>query len=300
MNFDCKFILDKEYRRGVTSLNEFARIIRYFSNNKGKKVLIDLTNYRYINPGYAVIIAAIPYIAEKTGNYSVIRYRTGDKKCNDFLKKSGILKHYKNDNNRNICNLKGSVDFLIIKNNIDNDEILEVCNSIINNFPVKLDDDARHELISIIYEIFSNSTFHSKENYAFCCGFLNHRKSLTFSIYDIGIGIPNSVNNYLKELNEIEKTPSEALTWAWQQGNSTLNGKLDYPRGAGFHTLESFVVANEGNILVGSDSAYCKISKQQKFFGDLSTPILGTFFSLEIKKDMEHKYSSNNDIIIAI
>lgn len=294
-NFDKTFLLNEEYRRSISSLSKFAHIISYIKSNKNKRILIDLTEYKYINPSYAVIIAAIPYIAEEMGNRSVIRYLANDYNCNNFLKDSGILKHYSCNNNDDVLNLKSSVDFLVVRN-LDKSE--DVANSIIEKFPVKLDDDIKNELISKIYEVFANSFTHSGVNKVFCCGYFNQQKSLIFSIYDIGIGIPMSVNRYLKECNKDKLSDENALKWAWQQGNSSLNGKLDYPRGAGFQTLESFAIENQGDILVGSNNSCCKISGKSKSFTRLSEPILGTFFSMQIRRDLIHKYSKSNNKVI--
>lgn len=292
--FDQTFVLKEEYRRSLSSLSKFANIISYINNNKNKNILIDLRQYKYINPSYAVLIAAIPYIAKETGNHSVISYLANDVNCNNFLNNSGILKHFSGKNNNNILNLNNPLDFLIVKSL---DEGANVANSIIENFPVKFEDDIKNELISKIYEVFSNSFTHSGVNEVFCCGYFNQRKSLIFSIYDIGIGIPMSVNRYLKECDKNELSEENALKWAWQQGNSSLNGKLDYPRGAGFQTLESFAIENQGDILVGSNNSYCKITSKNKTFGKLSEPILGTFFSMQIRRDFSHKYSKkDNDV----
>lgn len=296
-SFDKTFILNEEYRRSAMSLSKFAHIISYIKNNQNKKILIDLTKYKYINPSYAVIIAAIPYIAEDMGNKSVIRYMANDYHCKMFLKNSGIFKHFNNNNNSDnkALDLKGSGNFLIVRNL---DECQNVANSIIGNFPVSLENDIKNELISKIYEVFSNSFTHSDIDKVFCCGSFNQRKSLIFSIYDIGIGIPKSVNRYLKEYNKDELSDEDALEWSWQQGNSSLNGKSDYPRGAGFQTLESFAIENQGDILVGSNNSYCRISRKNKLFGRLNKPILGTFFSMQIRRDLRHKYSKNNDEVI--
>ena len=294
-SFDKTFLLNEEYRRSISSLSKFAHIISYIKSNKNKRILIDLTEYKYINPSYAVIIAAIPYIAEEMGNKSVIRYLANDYNCSNFLKDSGILKHYSYNNNDDVLNLKSSVDFLVVRN-LDKSE--DVANSIIEKFPVKLEDDIKNELISKIYEVFSNSFTHSGVDKVFCCGYFNQQKSLIFSIYDIGIGIPMSVNRYLKECKQDVLSDENALKWAWQQGNSSLNGKIDYPRGAGFQTLESFAIENQGDILVGSNNSCCRISSKSKSFNRLSEPILGTFFSMQIRRDLIHKYSKSNNKVI--
>ena len=217
--------------------------------------------------------------------------------CNKFLNDSGILKHYSEARKSNILDINKSANFLIVRN-IDDCE--DVALSIIDKFPVRLENGIKNELISKIYEVFSNSFTHSKVNKVFCCGYYNQQKSLIFSIYDIGIGIPESVNNYLRDCNMEQLGEADALKWAWQQGNSSLNGKIDYPRGAGFQILESFAKENQGDILVGSNGSYCQVSQKKKVFSNLENPILGTFFSMQIRKDFLHRYTNDNDIIKCI
>lgn len=281
---DKEFNLNSEYRKGTNSIIRFAKIIQYLQSNENKRVLIDLTDYSYIHPYFAVLIAAIPYIGESFNNGITIRFSKQNEKCNNFLQKTGILKHYLHDNGKSN---KKSVDFKIITKEEDFPEAIY---DIINKFQVELSQEVKDILFSKLYEIFSNSFTHSGKKQVFCCGALDSQQSLSFSIYDAGRGIPDNVNEYLKSLNKPTLSSEQALHWAWERGNSTLNGKTDYPRGAGLHLLESFVKSNQGDIIMVSGNSYCKISNEKRSFRQLEFPLLGTLFCMSIKKDKNHKY----------
>lgn len=120
----------------------------------------------------------------------------------------------------------------------------------------------------------------------FCCGFINDSNQFTFSVYDAGVGIPYNVSQYLGS----EISPQDALKWAFEQGNSTLNGQLDYPRGAGLNLLESFVRVNGGRIELVSCGGYCRIENNQREFSNLKSPFVGTMFSMTIVADNNHIY----------
>lgn len=283
MRNDIDIVLDKDYRRGVASLQRFADIFSQIEMNKDKKIVIDLTEYRFIHPCFAVLVAAMPYVGDKT----VIRYRRDHEKCVKFLRLSGIHSHFTSGSDVQVFDRKRqSLEFQLVDNL---EKSLKVSRQIIETFPVKLEENAQDELISIVYEVFSNAFYHSKEKVAFCCGFYDNQGALNFSIYDYGIGIPKSVKSFLKT----DISNKDALKWAWKQGHSSLNGHDDYPRGEGFHTLEEFVVKNDGEILVGSGQSYCIINAKKKSFGELKSTITGTFFSLRIKKDYLHKYKKD-------
>lgn len=281
--------LSKEYRRGLPSLQEFASILNEIKNCHEHRFVIDLTDYRFIHPCFAVLLAAMPYVNIKTA----IRYKTNDKKCVDFLKKSGIYDHF--TSKRAVQEIVHKTSLNTFKTISTSDECLEVAQDTVSAFPIYFNDRLKSELVSLLYEVISNSFFHSNQKQVYCCGFFDSQGAFNFSIYDFGVGIPYNVKTYLNKNLSDEK----AIEWAWKRGHSTLNGTVDYPRGAGFHSLEAFVKANHGDILVGSRNGYGRVALNNKKFGLMNATLPGTFFSMRIKKDFQHKYieNENNDII---
>lgn len=283
-NFVYKFGL--QIKQGKASIERFGEIHQAISNSSYKEIVLDLTEYKYIHPSFAVLVASSLYLGGMYNKKVSIKYCNTNDKLSKFLKQSGIAAHYnKSKVGPTELNIKNSsVKF----NHFSNlEETEQTINSILDTAPIRLSQDLRDRLISKITEIFSNAFEHGKSSIGvFCCGFINDSNNFSFSVYDAGIGICTNVNTYLKE----NKSCSKALEWAFDKTHSTLNGIVDYPRGAGLNLLESFVKANGGRIDLTSQGAYCKIDSNSRNFYNLTNPIIGTIFSMSIKADNKHIY----------
>lgn len=131
---------------------------------------------------------------------------------------------------------------------------------------------------SRIFEIPNNALMHSKSKEGIIChGYYRNKNTFTFSIYDLGIGIPQSVRNYKeKELDSVE-----ALKWALEKGNTTKAS--DYPRGIGFTLLEEFRKNYKGKItIITEDILYTTKRNGKTNIEKLNKNIKGTLFTLKI------------------
>lgn len=225
-----------------------------------------------------------------------LKHNPKNQKSRNFLKNAGIFDYYKYEN-ETFSLTEGDVTSTLGFNRFTKlDGTLDVVEKILGTASVKLEDNLKNSLKSKIFEIFSNAFTHGESEIGvFTCGYFNESNDFSFSVYDAGIGIYGNVNKYIEEypesqINEIKLDHSGALRWALQKGNSTLNGKVDFPRGAGLYSLESFVKANKGKIYLTSQSGYCLIDGEDKEFYNLSKPIIGTLFSMVIKADNRHIY----------
>lgn len=274
-----EFKLDNEFRWGIDAANRFADMLNKIKNSDDKTVVIDMTKYRFINVGFAVLLSAMFYVMPD--KRVILKYNAKNKKCVEFLNNSGIMAHFKRSD-ENL--LKSSIALRIVN---DLDDALRISEKLINHFPVSLyDNDFKSTMISKTFEVISNSFYHSKKNQVFFSG-SHYNDELIFSIYDLGIGIPNNVKRYLKDNSMLD---IDALKWAWKKGNSTLNDSVDYFRGVGFETLESFARENQGQIFLCSGKSCCRVKKGKVSFHELNNCMLGTFFSMKIKRDFTHTY----------
>jgi len=119
---------------------------------------------------------------------------------------------------------------------------------------------------------------HSKsEEGIICHGYYKNKKTFTFSIYDLGIGIPQAVRNYKNE----ELDSEEALKWALKKGNTTQD--TDYPRGMGFTIVEEFRKEFKGKItIITEDILYTVKENGKEKISKLGKKIKGTLFTLKI------------------
>ncbi|MEG0529064.1 MAG: hypothetical protein RR578_01825 [Bacilli bacterium] len=172
-----------------------------------------------------------------------------------------------------------------LKNNIPlnvlykEDEILDVITKLIECSPLKnLDDYKKDTLKSKLYEIPSNSLFHSNSDQGVLySGYYLKGHDFYFSIYDIGIGIPNSVR---KHLNNENLSSRDALSWAFKEGNTTKI--TDYPRGVGFTLLEEFRKEVKGKILLITEDIYYEAKNKYNKFNFLPNSVRGTLFTFKI------------------
>lgn len=289
-DFDHTILAPNELRKGLSGIKVFCNIFNAIRCGNHKSILIDFQATTFIHPHYAVLIAAISYIAKKYNVQSTIRFTTANDKFLNFIRNTGIFANVKGlPSNGTIDSKKNKIPFIVLHNE---NEGLAISEKIINSFPIDFSDNLKTELVSKIFEIISNAFTHSKCNEVFCCGCLDDKKNLHFSIYDMGIGIPKNVNKYLhKQLSD-----EAAIRWAWEKGNSTLNGFVDYPRGAGLDLLKDFSHKNNGDIFMISGGAFCKIKVKEStpcdIFQKYENDFLGTFFSMTIKNDNIHRYIS--------
>lgn len=269
-------------RPGKDAVEYFGAFYDLLKSSTNQTIVCDLREYQYIHTSYAVLIASSIALGKHLGKRVVIRYDKANHKAVSFLSRSGLI-------NPNTILGASSLD----ESNVpircfkSLEETFETIQQILDYAPVQIDSELSAVLISKIVEIFSNAFTHScSEIGVFCCGFINDSNQFTFSVYDAGVGIPYNVRQYLKK----GLSSKDALEWAFGQGNSTLNGRLDYPRGAGLNLLESFVGVNGGRIDLVSGDGYCRIDNDQREFCNLSSSFIGTMFSMTILADNNRIY----------
>ena len=108
-------------------------------------------------------------------------------------------------------------------------------------------------------------------------GYYRNKNEFYFSGYDKGIGIPQSVRNYMKD-NSISSI--EAIKWALEKGNSTL--EKDFTRGIGFSLLEDFRKACKGKITIISEDVIYESTSKGPNVKKLTNKVPGTLFTFKI------------------
>ncbi len=267
-------------RQGKAALKTIAKVHSDIINSDYSKIKIDITETQFINPVLIPTIAALPRLTRNNKKVSIIYSNKNDKMLKQ-LKSQGILSHY------NISQDKKETKNIIPFTKIEDDNtIIPVLNKIFELAPINLRADAHDVLFSYLYEMFINATTHGKsEAGAFCCGkWETEQNQLVFSVYDLGIGIKNSVNNFLKH----EYSTKETMDWAFTEGYSTK--ETEYPRGVGFSRLESFINLNKGKITICSSDGIFTIKDNTREYEEMKHEFIGTLIIINIRADNEHIY----------
>lgn len=138
-----------------------------------------------------------------------------------------------------------------------------------------------------LIELFNNAMFHSSTaDKAYSIAVQLRDSSYLVAIYDLGIGIPGAYNRYrdatISSLNLGEKTDEEAILWATQKGNSTLQLEDGFSRGVGLSCLKDFIKRYKGSFIIASNHGYYCYEKGQEYIEKLTGEINGTLLMLKI------------------
>ena len=143
------------------------------------------------------------------------------------------------------------------------------------------------KIIGNVIELYANAFEHSYSDIGvFTCGqrFPN-RKDLMLTIIDFGIGIPQSLNNYFKECDEVFDGYYR-LELAFQDGFSTK--KRDQPRGIGLDLLKEFIQKNHGRMDIYSNNEHVHIASNSINYKIEDFYFYGTAVNIKLKCDEKY------------
>lgn len=273
--------LKREYRQSYASIEAFVDIQTKILDGNADTFIVSVEETEYIAEGLMILLGTFPELSVKNKKAVKVRFRS-QSKFKDKLEASGVLQYYKKDGKGDIFSSDDKIQFCRPQTL---EEYLGVVEKIMKMAPVKFEDDAYTTMSSKLYEVFDNAITHGKNEIGvFAYGDVSKDK-FVFSVYDLGVGIQANVNEFTKE----NYSTREAMEWAMKSGNSTK--RVDYPRGAGFTLLESFIKVNNGTMILCSDDIICKVTKKGKFYYKMKNKILGTLFIMNIRADRDSIYS---------
>lgn len=268
---------------------------------------LNMSKIEYISPAFAAAFGALPlcYKNRELNTYSNAEFKYVIKKSNaslQFFANHGILAYYfekLKDYDKIKSKFQPDKDAIAFQEVKDEDGAVVTIQEILNHAPVILDESAKNELISNIYEMFDNSLSHSlNKSGIYVCGFWGNSeldKNATnigdvfvFSVYDTGVGICKNVNDYLRQKGEATLADNFALEWAFIDGNSTADS--EYPRGLGLCRLEEFIKLNDGEMFLVSNQAFYSFTNGVRRFELLAGEFFGTLFTVCIKTDRNSIY----------
>lgn len=244
-------------------------------------ITLNITKCNYIDPSVLPIIGSFGKMLQQHNIHGQLKFSGSHTDVIDYIQKSGLYTHYTG---------KGLIDedaipFTAITNI---EEAQNQIGYVMQKAPVYLASAVEDIIFSKLLEIFLNSFEHSSSQYPiFSCGYWRqHHSTLTFSIYDLGVGIPHNVRKFLDK--DIEDTA--CIQMAIKDGFSTA--KVNYSRGLGLGVLIDFVKLNKGTMTLCSGKGHYSVdSKANVHYNGLSSSLLGTLFTIDIKADNEHIYT---------
>lgn len=275
-----KIAPEKNYRfASYTDIISFQNICL---NEKGDHLIISFEDCCFISPVAITILMSLKELGIKYNkNISYDFQSINHLEVREFFEKIGLLGLDAKVSEMQCLYNRFSIE------NINDSLVVEYIQYVMRLIPVILDEDEYGKIVSIIYEIFINALTHSEVRTGiYVCGYYSSQKdTLSFCIYDLGVGIPYKVRKFL---NTASMDVTEALNWALLEGNTTVVTR-DYARGLGFSQLTSFITENGGNLKVVSLDGLCDIKGQKINCKKIILPLLGTLYSMEIKNKHENE-----------
>lgn len=259
--------LENIYREKQSDIVKMFEIQEKILNSK-RDIRINAVNCSYISPTCLAILSSVLLVpTQRKIKITLVK----SSKLLKTLTENGLINIEKSNKRNNIP----------LNKIFSEDEATEIIDKLIKLSPLKnLPEEDKAILYSKLFEIPSNSLTHSKSKYGMIClGYYTNKKTFYFSIYDLGIGIPESVREYTKN-KDMETI--ETFKWALTKGNSTRQD--DFPRGLGFTILEEFRENFHGKItLISENVIYTAKERGNIIFKKIEKNIKGTLFTLKIK-----------------
>lgn len=275
--------IDYNINPNPIDISKLIKIQNEFLNGDYEKLILNFTESQFINAAVAVIIGTLCVYARTINKH--VKFVFQDKQSNPilkFMKQVGIYEYFSKED------IKYSTNNAIIFNKISNeDDMEEYTDRIMELAPINIAEDAKNILSSYFYEVYQNSLIHSRSPIdVFSSGYwMANKKQLIFSIYDMGIGIPDNIRNYLRK----NLTSKECIEWALTEGKSTVEDDF-IKRGLGLNRLENFIKLNNGTMSIYTDNICCMINNKERKYIDLDEKIIGTLIIINIIADSDHIY----------
>jgi len=285
-----RIIVDKTiYNNDIETLSYLAYIQEQIFTiiNLGAKMAdevdIEFKNCKYIDPTVLPLIGSIGDLLGDNGFHGKLRFQDSDESVLKYIKDSGLFTHYTNTGRAD----PNAIPFSICSTLDASSDIIDM---FIEKAPVNLSQSAQDALSSIILEIFGNAFTHSHSKYpVYACGYYkNDSSSFTFSVYDLGVGIPYNVRNHLgNDANDL--SDAACIQMAMEDGFTTSD--VRYSRGIGLGVLIDFAKLNKGKLTLSSGNGHFWIDKESnEHFDSLSSPIRGTLFTVEVNAEDDCEY----------
>lgn len=269
----------------------FSTLVRIAADTRAcafETIDIDLSATEWFDADMCAPLGAIFYKLRRDMN--TVNLRQVPQRIVDILSKNGFLSHYGKERIRDdwsttisyrrfdVTDDRSFAEY-IEKEFIHRDEIPPMSGVLLKKFRQS------------IFEIFSNAVQHSETELGiFSCGqFFPQRKTLHFTVADLGIGMQRSIHRH----RCLDLSPEGAIDWATSGHNTTRSGGV--PGGLGLKLLRDFIDLNGGSVQIVSDAGYWRRQSGRTHAVRLGNSFDGTVVSLEIDTDDARSYELTSE-----
>lgn len=189
------FEFDEPLVKGAAAYDRIAGLQNIVIHSGDNEILqLDVKNDNRVGLPFIFLLGTLPVLSRDKGKRLVLYV---SKKIYGNMRSINIIDFYEGSADKDEIHsekqLEVQPDFKEIKNATD---IINFAVDVNMKVPLKLDEDQRAKLTSIVGEIFQNALEHAKAGTVVGGKyFKNMKNTYCFTCYDDGIGIPENVND---------------------------------------------------------------------------------------------------------
>jgi len=276
----------------VRRVNDYGKLFDAIANYSkyDSELVIDLSGHSFIKPiGILAIVQTIIFFRQKNLCTKIIKPNNSG--VANYINQIGLMefceKNYESSTTLNAITSQTAMPLRRIDRNNMNAYIESAKNYFMRFCPGK---DLTMLDVSIS-ELINNSYDHSESEidaYIFC-QYYPKTNQIIVSVSDLGIGIPGSVNRFLRKNNKSELPDTECILWALEL-NKSVQSKT-YNKGLGLDNLLSFTKSTNAYLRIISNHAFY-YDGQYRFHSIKN--FKGTMVEVQIKinelDDIENSY----------
>ena len=233
------------------------------SELSNSRVILDLVNAKFIKPNEVILFVMFLIRMGNLGNKLNVLFPE-EKKTHEYLEAIGLINFCnKNLTESSTLNAITSQTAMPIRR-LTEERMSEYIDFAKSYFEGICHGKDLTMLNICMAELLNNVYNHSESEidaYAFC-QYFGSKKEIQVVVGDYGIGIPYSVNRYLKTTNQIEDKLNDldALRWALVLNNSAKS--IPNNQGKGLDNVLTFTKANGGNLFIYTNGAFLRTSEK--------------------------------------
>lgn len=250
----------------------------------GDEVSLDFSKCKFLRPNAIVFLGGLTKVLKGKNIQVIFLLNTFKEKVLEILKRNGFAEAFEFDKR---IELGQAIPY---REDIENNSE-SITNYLSDSWLkynwIHISDKLKNRIVSRLWEIYNNVFEHSKSSVgAISCGqYLPKKKELLLSVVDFGIGIPQSVKNFIiTKGNEPTNADSYYLQLAFRPGFTSLFDN-NIPRGMGLGILKDFIDKNEGKLEIYSNNSYALSEKDNESFSDNHKGFQGTIVHVTLKCD---------------
>ncbi|OGV18110.1 MAG: hypothetical protein A2237_06235, partial [Stygiobacter sp. RIFOXYA2_FULL_38_8] len=271
----------------ISSRKDFSKVYELFNYTlpSNSTVILDFKGINFFEP-LDIILFSMCVIELKNKNL-LVKYVHPQKKLVDYyLTQIGLVEFCKTNYSQpaTITTIQSKTAMPLRRITISTmNEYIELAKGYFSHLCDSKDLDFLNLTISELINNVNDHSLSKIDAYIFS-QFYPKLNTIKVVVGDLGIGIPNSVNEYRRKLKQSILTDKEAILWAIDKNTSTKS--RPHNRGKGFDNLIEFTNYNKSIMYIYSNSAILAVSQKRKaLFDNTIANFKGTLIQMEIYVD---------------